>query len=352
MRNRHQLSLLLLAAALATLGGCTSSNGSKTGKTRSVVLVSPTPLADNSAGEYSGTVEEGKSVNAAFMADGRIARILVKEGDRVHKGQLLALLDDSDYRIGVGQLRSQYKQMTEEKRRMDEMWARHNIAPNDYEKFTAGYEQLGLQLQMAENKLGYTRLLAPSGGFVAEKFMEPEELVGAGTPVVRITDDSRLLVSVDLPVSVFLNKDKITRALGVSPTLPDVEIPLSTESFAPDAGNNMLYHMKLAIPAQHAKSLTPGMNLRVRIVMESQSAGGCLIPARAIFADNGSSCVWVFYPADSTIHRKTVSAQGVPSGKLIAVSGLEGTERIVETGVKQLYEGEKVCEVRNADFGL
>lgn len=331
---------------------CSSRQAENSGDRRSVILVEPISADTETSKIYSGILEENKSVNASFMADGRISKIMVKEGDKVRKDQILAILDDTDYQIGVNQLRTQFRQMTEEKKRMDEMFARHNVAPNDYEKFVAGYEQLGLQLKSAENRLEYTKLKSPSEGYISEKFMESGELVGAGTPILKITDDSRLIVNVDLPVSVFLKKGDIRKVVGLSEVFPSQEIPLKVESFTPDAENNMLYHMKLSMPQSFSSSLTPGMNMNVRITLEGKNDEGSLVPSRAIFEDNGCSFVWIYNPQDSVISKKSVTTIGVEEGSMSKVVGLSGNEKIVETGVKQLYDGEKVNVVKKSDFGL
>ena len=321
---------------------CSKTDNQTKDIVRNVILTTPTATGEMGTTAYAGVVEEGKSVNAAFMADGKIANVAVKEGDRVHKGQLIASLDDSDYRIGVAQLETQLKQMTSEKARLDAMYDRHNVAPNDYEKFLAGYEQVKLQLDMAKNKLSYTKLYAPADGYIATKYLNPGELVGAGTPVVNIVDDTRLLASVDLPVGVYLAKNEIIAASGRVPGITDA-IPLKMESFTPDADNNMLYHMKLAITsASAAKELTPGMNITVNLETKGESTTGVLIPSRAIFSHDGTNYVWVYNPSDSTIHRTEVTVDGKPQGKQSLVTGLSGNEQIVETGVKQLTEGEKV----------
>ena len=326
--------------------------GTETKDPRTVLLVTPISLNEISSGEYSGIIEEGKSVNASFMADGKIKSLFAKEGQRVKKGQLLAALDDSDYQIGVNQLKTQFEQMTREKKRMDEMFARHNIAPNDYEKFSAGYEQLKLQLDMAENKLSYTKLYSPSDGYVAEKFMEPGELVGAGTPVYKITDDSSLMAVVDLPVDIFIHRSNIISAEGYSPAIPDTPLPLAIESFTPDASNNMLYRMKLAIPSKYSSSLSPGMNIRIRIETKTGSKEGVKIPVRSVFDKDGHKYVWVYDSSDSSIYKKEVQVNGLPDGKYIEVSGINDKDEVVETGVKQLYEGEKVHVANNSDFGF
>lgn len=352
MRISRKYLILFLVFSGFMMSNCEKSNEKGEEVYRSVILTSPIPIGNSTFTEYSGVIEEGKNVTASFMADGKIKNILVKEGDRVRKGQLIATLDDTDYQIGVNQLRAQLDQMTMEKQRMDEMFSRHNIAPNDYEKFSAGYEQLKLQMDMAENKLGYTKLYAPAEGYVSEKLMESGELVGAGTSIVKITDDSSLTANVDLPVAIFLNKDKIKSVKGFTPVYPESEIPLNEESFTPDVTNNMLYHMKLMIPAKYISRLSPGMNIRVGIEMEETQGYGDIIPVRALINESEKAYVWVYNSSDSTIHKKMVNVTGIPKGNSITVTGLDGSEEIVETGVKQLYEGEKVHIVNNSDFSL
>ena len=352
MRIKFTFQCLVLIAS-ATFWSCGNKADNNNEKSlRNVIVTQARPSGEESAKIYSGTLEDKASVNASFMADGRILKTLVKVGDKVRKGQIIATLDDTDYQIGVNQLKAQYRQMTEEKKRMDEMYARHNVAPNDYEKFVMGYEQLGLQLQGAQNRLNYTALKSPSDGYVSEKFKEPGELVGAGTPIYKITDNSRLTANVDLPIDAYLNRKNISRVSGISPVFGDSEISLGIESFTPDADNNMLYHMKLNLPASYASQLTSGMNIGVKIVYNNSKDEGSLVPSRAVFDQDGKTYVWVFNPADSIIKKTPVSILGPEQGKLIPVSGLNGDEKIVETGVKQLYEGEKVNVVKNSDFGL
>ena len=350
MKKHILLKGILLSAIVILSQGC-RHEAEKVTTLRNVVLTTPVSSSDNATTTYPGIVEEGSSVSAAFMADGKIGRILVKEGDRVRKGQLIAALDDSDYRIGVGQLEAQFNQMTKEKERMDAMFEKHNISPNDYEKFAAGYEQLKLQLDMARRKLDYTRLYSPTDGYVAAKYLSEGELTGAGTPVFNIVDDSHLMASVDLPVGVYLEKNKIISASGSIPGIAGT-VNLKIISFTPDADNNMLYRMKLAIPTAVAKELTPGMNISVSLLTSEEAGAETLIPSRSIFSEEGKTYVWVFNEQDSTIHRKPVVVEGMPKGRMSAVTGLNSNDRIVETGVKQLYEGEKVNVLKHteADF--
>ena len=109
----------------------------------------------------------------------------------------------------------------------------------------------------------------------------------------------------------------------------------------------MLYQMKLLIPSKYNATLSPGMNIRVKLNTIVADNEGMEIPARAIFEQEGKNYVWVYNPADSTINKKLIVIEGLQKGKTIEVKGLEENDKIVETGVKQLYEGEKVNVIKN-----
>lgn len=326
--------------------GCKRTDKSSHTPIRNVILVEGEPGGASLSHSYIGIVEEGKNVSAAFMTGGKLKTLNVKEGQRVNKGQLLAIIDDTDYNIGVNQLQVQYDQMTAEKRRMDEMFARHNIAPNDYEKFEAGYEQLKLQLEMAKNKMDYTRLYSPSSGIISYQYMQPGELVDAGTPIYKIMDDSSFEVSVDLPLNVYLKKDEITGVYGSSPNIKE-SIPLSVASFIPDADNNQLYHMKLNVSPKYKSELTAGMNMNVTVEMKNNLEEFALVPSRSLFYENGDTYVWIFNDVDSTISKHKVNVKDTPQGNMSQVSGLPANSKIVSAGVKQLKEGEKVNVIPN-----
>lgn len=336
---------------MSTMLICCDNDSDKEKSLRNVIIYQTTSNSDMKVAEYPGVIEEGASIGAAFMADGKIEKIYVKEGDRVRKGQLLAALDDTDYKIGVSQLETQYDQMTKEKERMDAMYEKRNIAPNDYEKFSAGYKQLQLQLDMAKRQLDYTKLYSPVDGYISEKYLNPGELVGAGTPVFNIIDDHTLIAATDLPVSVYLNRDNIKEIYGAVPSI-GTNFPLKELSFTPDGDNNMMYRMKLTIPSSFSKELTPGMNITVGIEVKEMDNKGELIPSRAIFSENGNSYVWIFNPEDSIINKTEVMIVGTPSGEMSVVTGLKNKDMIVETGVKQLYEGEKVNVLKRKELGI
>jgi len=92
--------LTIIACALPLLGGC-SSEAEPAPQPPRVALVEPLQAAEPKAEalRFSGVVQSVTSTQLSFEVAGRIERILVDEGTRVIRGQPLAQLDRTDYRL-------------------------------------------------------------------------------------------------------------------------------------------------------------------------------------------------------------------------------------------------------------
>lgn len=330
----------LLSVCLCGCGG--NSKDAPADKLPTVYTFTAEGSAGDGPSRYSSTVEEGKSLSVGFKTGGQIKRLTVNEGGYVRKGQVIGYLDDEDYSLQVRQIETQFDQLTSEMKRIEEMYRHNNISQNDYEKAVAGLEQLRLQLNLAKNNLAYTRLEAPASGYVVEKFMEEGEMVGAGTPIYKIVDNSSVEASVALSAAAYAQKDRIVRCVGRSAVTGDREIPLDILGFIPDGDNNSLFRMRLKVNDPQGQ-IIPGMNMTVEIFGSPASGADMVkVPSRSLFERNGSPCVWEINPADSTLTAREVTVSGAPEGRWSMVSGLPAGSEIVAVGVNHLTDGQKV----------
>lgn len=325
----------------ALLCGCAGGPKSEPFVQR-VSLTQPVALGGETTRTYSGIVRAAHEVNLGFKTAGQIARIHVSEGDYVRRGQLLAELDDADYRLGVEALQIQYDQLRDEVERTRQLFEQRSVSANDFEKARAGLRQLGVQLQVNRNKLDYTKLYAPTDGYVQAVNFSPAEMVDAGTAFATLLDLSGMEVEVDIPAVEYLRRDRFTRfacrASGV-----EGEIPLRLSGLPPKADGNQLYHLTLAFAARPDRQLTAGMNVEVRITeSDTTRRRGFALPLGAIFLEGDTPSVWVF-GADSTVRRRAVVLDNTDAeGRAVVREGLDGSEQIVRAGVSALEEGEKV----------
>ena len=307
---------------------CACSEGTRTPFVRSVVLTTPVVLERTSVRNCSGVVREANEISLGFKTAGQIECIRVGEGD--------------DYRLGVEALQIQYDQLADEVERTERLFRQKSVSANDYEKAVAGLKQLGVQLQVNRNKLGYTKLYAPVDGYVESVHFSPAEMVDAGTSVFTLLDVSSMEVEADIPAGEYRQRDRFTGYV-CRPSGLGEDYRMRLLSLAPRADGNQLYRLRLAFAERPGRGLTAGMNVEVGIsVADTAAARGVAVPLCAVFRDGGRPCVWELRP-DSTVVKRVVTLGNTDSeGRAVVVEGLTGGERIVRAGVNVLQEGEKV----------
>ncbi|PYE45707.1 biotin/lipoyl-binding protein [Paenibacillus barcinonensis] len=142
----------------------------------------------------SGKMMSQREEKVYFTLDGmHVKELNVKPGDKVKKGQVLAVLDVSSVEKEIRgkrlQIRKSEVQMKETLRKKDEM------DPVEFEEATIAFEELRQELVDLEDKLGQSTLTAPFGGTIIAVQVEKGAAVKAYDPIATIADTSNLLVA-------------------------------------------------------------------------------------------------------------------------------------------------------------
>ena len=154
-----------------------------------------------SGAEFAGEVRARVESRLGFRVAGKIIRRPVEVGQRVKPGQLLAQLDSQDYRLAADAAKAQVAAAAinrnladTEYKRFKELKDQNFISGAELERrdtaLKAGEAQLEqAQLSSQRNQAAYTNLTAEVAGIVTAVEAERGQVVGAGTPVVRIAQD-------------------------------------------------------------------------------------------------------------------------------------------------------------------
>lgn len=336
-------SITAVVTVLSLLLCACSHEGKRNEHVYRVYVTAPEKVEDVSVKYYSGKIMAMDDIGLAFKTPGEISEILVREGAYVRKGQLLASLDDADYRLGIEALQIQYEQLSKEVERLERLHDVKSIASNDYEKAVSGLRQLGIQLDLNKRKLDYTDLYAPADGYIKTVNFSRGEMVDAGMPVCELIDVSGLKVEVDIPVSEFEKRSSFTEYSCVIPGSQMKKADLELISVSPEADVNQLHSMTFLLDDPNLEIFSLGMNVRVSIASKDRNgSNGYYLPVTAVFYEDGKEYVWAV-DSDSTVVKTPVTiSRNCSEGKAVVTGGLDGRERIVRAGTGFLKEGEKV----------
>ena len=335
-------NVLIILAILPCLLCCCQRRQQPETPAHSVMTTRPIRNGGESTKRFTGIVKEAMEINLGFKTPGQIKRIAVKEGGYVRRGQLIATLDNADYKLGVDALQAQYDQLANETKRLGILYKDKSIPANDYEKALAGLKQVRIQLQANKNKLSYTRLYAPTAGYVDKVNFDEAEMVDAGTPVITLLDTSGKEVEADIPADLYLDNENIISVACRHP-YGGGPLPMRITSITPKADATQLYKMRLAFANEPGKQLTGGMNICIELRMAAPGSDGTFtVPLHSVFQENGKTYVWTVGKS-SAVNKREVTVSGTDaSGNAVVTSGLNGGEHIVKAGVNALHEGEKV----------
>jgi RND family efflux transporter MFP subunit len=176
----------------------------------------------------SGTVVSGKSGMMSFTPPGRLAKMIARVGDRVHKGQTLALLDATDFEFrerlavaGHAQAKSMFEQAKKDLEREEQLKKENVTSVAALERMTngfvaakAGMEQAQVNLEMARKGVQDTKLAAPYDGIITKKLRSEGEWVGGGAPVYELYETGDLEISLRVP-EAFLRKTHLGKELTI-----------------------------------------------------------------------------------------------------------------------------------------
>lgn len=339
-------SLSLVCFAL--LCSCGNNGDKEKPIVKNVHIVHAEPIAVNIFRSFPGVVKAAQQIDLGFKTAGQIKELCVKEGEYVREGQLIARLDDTDYQLQLAATESQYRQLSTEMTRLEELHRRNNITGNDYEKAVAGWEQLKVQLESNRNTVNYTQLHSPISGYIQAVHFEKAEMVNVGTTVVTLVDVNNIEIESELPATVYLQKDKFISYSCHSKLFGDKNFSLNLVSINPKSNSNQLYKMRLFPETDAKNALSIGMNVDVTVeIRNGEHSGSYTLSPRSVFMQNGKSYVWIVNDL-SKAELKTVEVSGLDSkGRIIILSGLNETDNIIESGLSALNEGDIVRVIAN-----
>jgi RND family efflux transporter MFP subunit len=284
-------------------------------------------------------VQPVRQSTVAAQANGRVLSLLVRAGDRVKRGQLLATIDDREAQTGVQRSQAQLAQAQAELfnaqasfERTRDLQARGflsaaalDAAQAQLKTTQAGRDQADAGLRQSALAQGFTRVTAPFDGWVLQTQAEAGDLAVPGKPLLTLYAPLPLRVVVQVPVS---RAGAARSASLLEILLPDGRwVKPAAKSTVPSADPvSQTVEWRLELTAESAKALLPGQQVRVRFA--------------------GAQVSRLLAPVGSVLRRGELTAVYVVSGKgfalrtvrLGASHGAQGVEILAG-----LAEGERIA---------
>lgn len=340
-----RLSYSLLALLALAPAGALAQGGPPAAPVR-VAEARMAQLAPTS--EVPATVLSRNDARVAAQVAGRLVWI-AEVGEAIEAGQPVARIDDTDLLLQkaefegtvaseesrrgflereAGRLRTLAAANIAAKNRLDEV-------ESDLEGSTSALAVAKARLAQVETQLARTRIKAPFGGVVTERFRTPGEHAAVGDEIVRLVDPDHLEVVARAPLSMLTYVDtgdtlRVTGDRGASDGRVRTMVPFGD-------GRSHMFELRIDVEAGVWRV---GATARVS-VPNAEPAEVLAVPRDALVLRREGASVFRVTP-DGTAEQVEV-VPGVGSGAMIAVSGgLEPGDRVIVRGAERLRPGQPV----------
>ena len=363
------LPIILCLVASGGLSSCSDERHTQAAAPEMVsnvtVIVAQTTTAPDWL-EAVGTVRAAQTSQVASQMMGNIVEIRAYEGDRVQRGQVLAVLNDAQPRSGTDQATAalnvaekevsaadsdfalaeatlkRYQQLYEKKsvspQEFDEIKGRYQSAEARRDMARAGQAQANAGLMQARTSLGYTRIHAPFAGVVTEKKAGAGTLASPGMPMFTI-EDTR---SYRLEVAVDESDLRLVHVGQVSPVTIDAlgNVPLSAKVVqivpaADPASRSFLVKVELPADAR----LRSGLFGRARFPRGERPT--MLVPRTSLVERGQLQGVYVL-DANQIAGLRYVTLGKSVGEKVEILSGLQDGEKLAAAPTDQELSGKKI----------
>ena len=307
--------------------------------------------------EIDGVVEPVKQSVISAQTSGRVVNLLVKMGDRVKAGQLLATIDDRETAVGVQRSQAQVSQAAAELRNAQVHYERTrdlraqgfmsqaalDVAQTQYQAAQAGHAQATAGARASALSQGYTRVTAPYDGWVLQTHAEAGDLAVPGKPIVTVYAPQPLRAVVQVPASL---ADSTRSAKEVLVQLSDANgdskwvapVKRSAMPAADPVSQTVVWRLDLS--AQAAQNLLPGQQLRVRFV--GGQAQRTVVPAAAVLRRGELTAVYVASERGFVLRAVRLGADHGAEGVEI-VAGLSAGEQVATDPVRAGLAGARAA---------
>jgi RND family efflux transporter MFP subunit len=310
--------------------------------------------------QVTGQIHARTEENLAFRVDGRVMARLVNVGQTVQTNDRVAELDPQPLRDALATSKAKLAEAqavlqeaahNQERQRTLRFkgWStgvQLDSAVRAFETAKAEVDAAAAQVHDAEEKLGYTQLLADAPGVVISTGAEAGEVVRAGQTIVTVAHQDGADAVFDVPAALFgqvspdalitvsLNDDPSVRATGrVREVAPKADPVTRT------------FRVKVGL-TEWPDAMRLGATVRGQTHMVGTK--GIELPATALTVFDDKPALWLVDPKSMEVSLRPVELGQQDSSSIVVSHGLEGGELVVTAGVHALRPGQKVSLLKPA----
>lgn len=287
-----------------------------------------------------GKVDGDENAVVSTKVVGVVRNILVKPGDRVTKGQILATLDDDVLQSSLKELKAQYDFTLNVYEKQKRLWEQQIGSEIQYLTSKNNKEAMENRIKSLQEQINMYKITAPVSGTVEDISVKTGQAVSPGFTLMRIVNFSTLKVVADVSETYAA---KINKGDEVEIFFPDLnETTTSKVTFASKYINPV--NRTFVVEAQlNDKSIPYRANMvAILNITEYVNNQALIIPAESILNEDGKKFVFVAEEKNGKLIavKKEIITGKSSKGKTEILQGINSSFRLIASNLQNLKEGQ------------
>ena len=310
-----------------------------------VATVATNPVEDNFIA--NGNFSPDQELERAAERSGKVISILVKEGDRIVKGQTIAIIRGDVVNVEAETANANYQNALNDYNRFESAYKTGGVTKQQLDQARINMINAKSRLTQANINVGDTRVKAPFGGIINKKFIEVGAILSAMPPTKMFeivnTNSLKLKVNVSERQVAQLKLGSVVKVKAS--VFPDKEYTGKVTFIAPKADTSLNFPIEVAITNNPNNEIKAGMYGSVVFgAPEGKQPELMTIPRSAFVGSVSSNQVYVV-EKDIAVMKKVVAGR-VFGDKVEILSGLNNGDVVVTSGQINLSDSTKVSIVK------
>ncbi len=304
-----------------------------------------TPQEFNHFTSFQGTVKTMKNINVYPEIPGQLLEVMVVEGQKVEKDQVLARIDDGGLLAQLAQAKSQLLLAETVFNRQERLWSQ-NIgseiqflqAKTQFESAEKAVDALSLQAEKSVVR-------APFDGTVDQIFKEPGTIVapGIGSELFRVVNIDEVYVEVDVPETHITSISEGSKVrVNLSAIGEEIDARISRVSKVINPSNRSF---SVEVPLEN-KSGFIRPNLMASVAINDYSNKSAIMIPQSVVSENAEGkqyCFALEKSAEGYVAKRLIIETGKTSEDFIEVlEGIENGALLITEGAKKVSDNQPV----------
>jgi len=295
---------------------------------------------------YVCQIRSRRNIEVCALEDGYLQEILVSEGQAVKKGDLMFKIKPTLYqaRLNAETAEAQFAQREFDNTKL--LFEQKVVYANELALFQAKLAKAQAKAELAQAELDFTNITAPFDGIVDRLHEQLGSLIKERDILTTLSDNSVMWVYFNVPEAKYLeykaslkheNEDqRIELKLANGDKFPQSGKIGAIEAQFNNETGNIPFRADFKNPDGLLRHGQTGTILIHRILHDA-----IVIPQRAVYEILDRRYVYVV-DKDDVVHQREIAVQHTMDDIFVINKGLDGNDRIVLEGVRQVRDGEKV----------